>query len=219
MFTFYIYISEAPIYLNLRKFSKSVSFINSTCTAKKIRFIYSQKLNCASSFPTIFMYLWAIYISPRLVHLFFCSKISRPIVIIILIAHRFRNVGIGNGTAQFHFWDFCICFEFSVQCLCSVASVVRSDDSGRLFIYHRSRISNEEFCLILLSFYSTLHLHLLSLLTVCIMVKPPPAIHRERKVGGPWLSYLKGRGDGPSLNDSKRTSLLFTYVFHLYSHS
>jgi hypothetical protein len=43
--------------------------------------MYSQKWNCAASFPfSTFMYLWAIYIFPRQVRLFCCSKIGGPIV-------------------------------------------------------------------------------------------------------------------------------------------
>ena len=47
----------------------------------KIRNIYSQKRDGAASVPiSTFMYLWAIYIFPRQVRLFCCSKIGGPIV-------------------------------------------------------------------------------------------------------------------------------------------
>ncbi len=47
------------------------------CTVPKILCMYSQKWNCAVSFPIpTFMYLWAIYIFPGSVCLFGCSKIA-----------------------------------------------------------------------------------------------------------------------------------------------
>jgi hypothetical protein len=43
--------------------------------------IYSQKRNCAASLSIVtFLYLWAIYIFPRSVHIFPCCSIGRPIL-------------------------------------------------------------------------------------------------------------------------------------------
>ncbi len=91
-------------------------------TAKKIRFMYSQKRNCAASVPiSTFMYLWVIYIFLWAVHLFSCSRIGRPIweyinrsqkhdcrnwdwgravsfLGIFVLSFRYTLFAVGNGT-------------------------------------------------------------------------------------------------------------------------
>jgi hypothetical protein len=47
-----------------------------------------------------------IHVSVSDLHLFSCSKIVRPIVWNIKIAHRNMNVGIGTVAAQFIFWEY-----------------------------------------------------------------------------------------------------------------
>ncbi len=65
-------------------------------TAKIFRFMHSQKRNCAASVPIpTFMCLWAIYIFSQSVHLFFCSRIGRPIGGNI---NRSQNMNVGIGT-------------------------------------------------------------------------------------------------------------------------
>ncbi len=92
-------------------------------TAKKIRFLYSQKRNCAASVPiSTFIFLRAIYIFPRSAHLFFCSRIG------MRYNKRRRRIGRPIVEIQYHqglrphsFISGNICLEFLVHCLCSAA--------------------------------------------------------------------------------------------------
>jgi hypothetical protein len=71
--------SVKPMFLTLNVADKLYTLPD--YTVPRIQFMYSQKWNCAASFPIpTFMYLWMIYIFPGLVCLFGCSKIGRPIL-------------------------------------------------------------------------------------------------------------------------------------------
>jgi hypothetical protein len=84
------------------------------------RFMCSQKRTCAASVPiSTFVYLWAIYILPRSVQIFHCSRIGRP------IPQRHMNVEVGLWPRNSFSGN--ICFEFSVLCVCSGGQKVKCE--------------------------------------------------------------------------------------------
>ncbi len=89
-------------------------------TAKKIHTIYvfpEKKLRASVLFYT-FMYLWAIYIFSRSVHLLSCSSIGKPIVGIYKSLTETWMSEFGKRTCSVIYGN--ICFEFSVWCICRV---------------------------------------------------------------------------------------------------
>jgi hypothetical protein len=86
-------------------------------TGPKIQNIYTQKWNCAFSFPiSAFMYLWVIYTFPRSVCLCCCiafadqswEYINRSQI------HEWK---LGTRQRSFIYGNFC--FNFLVQCICN----------------------------------------------------------------------------------------------------
>ncbi len=78
-------------------------FYKMTRTVPKIRFMYSQKWNCAALYPVpTFMYLWAIYIFPGSVCLFGWSKICRPILGTYMNCSQIHECG-NRATVHYNF--------------------------------------------------------------------------------------------------------------------
>ncbi len=76
---YYTQCSDTCTWVNPLKFLQKYSCIY--CTVPKFRVMYSQKWNCADSFPVpIFMFLWVIYIFPGSISLFGCRKIDKLIL-------------------------------------------------------------------------------------------------------------------------------------------
>ncbi len=81
-------------------------------TVSKIRFMYSQKWNCAALYPIpTFKYLWVIYIFSGSVCLFGCRKIGRPILGIYKSLKECGNWETKPYNSvleitQFHFWEY-----------------------------------------------------------------------------------------------------------------
>ncbi len=85
--------------------------------ATNIPFMYSQKRNYAASvLISTFTSLWVIYVSPRSVHIFSCSRIGRPIVGIHKSLTDTLMWKLGLRPRKSFSWN--ICFKFWVLYLC-----------------------------------------------------------------------------------------------------
>ncbi len=83
--------------------------------------MYSQKWNCAASVP-ISTFMWAIYILPGSVHIFYYSRIGRPIVGIYKSLRDTWKWKLGLRPRSSFSRN--ICFNFLVLCLCSVETTL-----------------------------------------------------------------------------------------------
>ncbi len=90
------------------------------CTATAIPFIYSFSGNCAASAPiSTFMCLWAIYIFPGSLHIFFPAEKADPSWEYIVRSQKCTWMW-KLGLRPLYFFPRNICFKFSAFCLCSV---------------------------------------------------------------------------------------------------
>jgi len=98
--------------------------------------MYFQKRNCAATVPiSTFMCLWVIYIFPRSVHIFFCSRIGRPTGGIYSCSqtHECAN---WNWGPQFLFGEY-LCWIFGIMSWqrVSMAENLVKTRLGNLYIF------------------------------------------------------------------------------------